>query len=201
MWKPVIITIGIATLIGAIAYYYDIHSSDPEGRVSLGDILTDNTMPHTLILKSSAFSHEGRIPPKYTCDGENMSPPLSWEGAPPDTKSFVLIVEDPDVPKELVPEGVFYHWVLFNISKETKGIDEGASAGTGGNNSSNTWSYYGPCPPTQFEPSTHRYIFTLYALDSTLDFSRGASKQMIEDAMKEHILDKTELIGSYSRKR
>lgn len=157
-------------------------------------------MESTLSITSSAFENNGKIPPKFTCDGErNLSPQLSISGVPEGTKSLTLIVDDPDVPKVLKPDGVFDHWVLFNISPETRGIEEGDSAGVAGANGAGKNAYTGPCPPPQYEPSEHRYVFTLYALDTMLALPAGATKQEILRAMEGHMLAKAELIGRYKR--
>src|SRR5262249_41933253 len=139
---------------------------------------------------------------KYTCDaGANPpSPPLSISGAPSDTKSFALIVTDPDVPRQLVSSGEFVHWVVFDIPPETATIAEGATIGRFGSNGAGQKSYAGPCPPPQYEPSTHRYIFNLYALDVVLPLSAGATKSDVENAMNGHTLATAQIIGTYKKK-
>jgi Raf kinase inhibitor-like YbhB/YbcL family protein len=140
------------------------------------------------------------IPSRYTCDDQrDLSPALSISGVPEGTKSLALIMDDPDVPKALKPEGVFDHWVLFNIPSETAEIPEGGSTGVVGANGVGQSAYTGPCPPPQYEPSTHRYIFKLYALDSMLSLGAGASKAQVEAAMQGHIIAQTELMGRYKR--
>lgn len=156
-------------------------------------------MTSTLKLSSSAFAEGGSIPALYTCDGEQTSPPLSISGVPTGTKSLALITEDPDVPKALMPDGLFVHWVLFNIPPETTAIPEGASVGTEGDNGSGQRGYTGPCPPTDHEPSEHRYFFHLYALDTMLDLRAGASKDDVVGAMGGHIIAETQLVGKYRR--
>src|SRR3989344_7281135 len=157
-----------------------------------------------LTLTSSAFEQSGKIPAKYTCDGDReLSPPLSWSGVPEEAKSLVLVMDDPDIPqfaKERHGIEVFDHWTLFNIPPETREILEGATAGTEGTNSAGAASYTGPCPPPAYEPSEHRYIFSLYALDTLLDLAGGASKREVLDALDGHALASAELIGRYSRK-
>ncbi|MBI2065735.1 MAG: YbhB/YbcL family Raf kinase inhibitor-like protein [Candidatus Zambryskibacteria bacterium] len=151
-------------------------------------------------ITSSAFEHNTSIPSKYTCDGDRpTNPPLSISGVPEEAKSLALIMDDPDVPKQLRPDGVFDHWVLFNIPVETKEIPEGTSAGTPGANTGGGNAYTGPCPPPQFEPAEHRYIFKLYALDIELDVGPGAEKRKVIEAMQGHILAEAELIGKYKR--
>jgi Raf kinase inhibitor-like YbhB/YbcL family protein len=143
-------------------------------------------------ITSSAFNENGSIPSKYTCDGENISPPLHWDGAPAGTKSFVLIVDDPDAPSK-----VWTHWVVYNISPTTTECKEGAApAGSSqGVNDFGKAKYGGPCPPS----GTHHYFFKLYALDTTLPLTQGATKQQVEKEIKPHVLGETRLIGTYHR--
>lgn len=151
-----------------------------------------------MTLFSSAFSHEELIPPLYTCDGEDISPPLSWSNAPENTKSFALICEDPDAPM-----GTWIHWIIFNIPAnytqlpsnipKTQQWQEGILQGK---NSWNRYGYGGPCPPS----GTHRYFFTLYALDTTLPKNISTLNEM-KKAMKGHILATAQLMGKYKRTR
>ena len=151
-------------------------------------------------LLSSAFTHNTSIPRIYTCDGNRLlSPPLSIAGVPEGTVSLVLMVTDPDVPRALISTGVFDHWVLFNIPPNTTEIPEGESVGMAGQNSAGTYVYTGPCPPREYEPSEHRYIFTLYALDTMLMPSSGDTKDTVQGMMQGHVLEQTELIGTYKR--
>lgn len=150
-------------------------------------------------LRSAAFDHNESIPTKYTCDGDNVSPPLSWEGFPEDTKSFALICEDPDAPS-----GTFSHWVLYNLAPGTVHLlerlptDERVSEGAmQGKNNFGKIGYGGPCPPPG---NLHHYHFYLYALDAMLDIEPGASREQIREQIQSHILDQAELIGLYSRK-
>ncbi len=153
-----------------------------------------------LKLTSFAFAHDGKIPAKYTCDEDRfLSPALTINGAPGGTSSFVLIMDDPDVPKIVRPDGVFNHWVLFNIPASTTEIGEGEVVGTVGNNGRDEARYTGPCPPPEYEPSEHRYIFSLYALDTELSLSVGATKGEVLSAMRGHILEQAELTGLYKR--
>ncbi|MEK7107353.1 MAG: YbhB/YbcL family Raf kinase inhibitor-like protein, partial [Patescibacteria group bacterium] len=153
----------------------------------------------SLSITSPAFEHNGRIPPKYTCDGGSISPSLAFSGTPENARSLALIMDDPDVPRVLRPDGVFDHWVLFNILPATAGIGEGKSAGTAGANGAGKNAYTEPCPPPQYEPKEHRYVFTLYALDTTLALKDGAAKQEVLKAMEGHVIEQAELIGRYSR--
>jgi Raf kinase inhibitor-like YbhB/YbcL family protein len=144
-----------------------------------------------LTVKSSAFENNRLIPSKYTCDGENINPPLAIEGIPEKAKSLALIMEDPDAPA-----GLFIHWVAWNIS--TMGIvKEHASLGAEGLNSAKKRGYYGPCPPS----GTHRYFFKLSALDTTLNLGSLAEKEDLEKAMQGHVLAQGELMGLYRRTR
>ncbi|MCX7909081.1 MAG: YbhB/YbcL family Raf kinase inhibitor-like protein [Ignavibacteria bacterium] len=148
---------------------------------------------------SSAFEHEGFIPTKYTCDGENISPALSWKNIPSGTKSIAIINDDPDAPM-----GTWVHWVIYNISATATGLPENIkpmeklSDGTlQGRNSWGKIGYGGPCPPS----GVHRYFFKIYALDVVLDLKPGASKEELLKAMKGHILAEGQFYGKYSRKR
>lgn len=193
-------------ILAAIAWYGSSHSASPtpappENGTS-GSSAQENPMPTSepFLLTSPAFLDGGAIPMKYTCDGQKfLSPPLVISGVPEGTQSLVLIMDDPDVPKELVPEGLFVHWVLYNIPPATREIPEGGTAGTPGGNSVDDLAYTGPCPPSQYEPSTHRYFFKLYALSGTLNFIKAPTKTEVEIAMREMVIGETRLIGTYSR--
>jgi Raf kinase inhibitor-like YbhB/YbcL family protein len=152
----------------------------------------------SITITSAAFSEGKSIPGKYTCDGEDVSPPLDWLGIPKGAQSLVLITDDPDAPV-----GTWVHWVIFNMPVSLNRIPEGISKseviegiGTQGRNDSHKIGYNGPCPP---KGKPHRYFFKLYALDATLDLMAGASKIDVEKAMKSHILAQGQLIGTYSR--
>jgi|SRR3989344_729060 len=160
---------------------------------------SETSMPETMQLTSSAFEHTTSIPSRFTCDSRNVSPPLTWGDPPEGTRSFALIMDDPDVPKERHPEGVFNHWVLFNIPPGTNEIQPGETVGTPGANGAGKNQYAGPCPPPQYEPSEHRYFFRLYALDTMLDIPEGANKQQVLAAMEGRILAQAELMGKYKR--
>ena len=140
-------------------------------------------------ISSSAVGHNQSIPAKYTCDGENINPPLEFFGIPKEARSLVLIVDDPDAPKE-----TFVHWILFNIPIIDK-IMENSSAGIEGTNSDFKQGYIGPCPPS----GVHRYFFKLYALDTMLDLKKGVKKYDLIKAMNGHIVAQAELIGLYKK--
>jgi Raf kinase inhibitor-like YbhB/YbcL family protein len=142
-------------------------------------------------ITSPAFVNNGEIPNKYTCDGDDINPELHIDGVPDRAESLVLIVDDPDAPM-----GTWVHWVLFNVATETKKIDEDSVPdGVQGTNDFDTTSYGGPCPPS----GVHRYFFKLYALDTTLDLDETATKQDVEDSMKDHVLAEATLVGKYQR--
>jgi hypothetical protein len=147
-------------------------------------------------LTSPAFANGGKIPSKHTCDGPNVNPTLSIADVPAGTKSLALIMDDPDVPKSLRADGMWDHWVVFNIPASTQEIKEGQEPkgvhgmGTGGNT-----KYFGSCPPDR----EHRYFLKLYALDTELKLPEKATKGQVEKAMEGHILEKTELMGRYER--
>lgn len=145
-----------------------------------------------LTLSSSVFGEGEPIPERYTCDGEDISPPLAWERAPAGTVTYALIMDDPDAPA-----GTWVHWVLFNLSSDRDQLMEDVSEeiGTGGNNSWNRTGYGGPCPPS----GQHRYIFKLYALDTELSLEVGADKGALLAAMEDHVLASDQLTGVYER--
>ncbi len=147
-------------------------------------------------LTSSAFKHEESIPTQYTCDGANISPPLTISDIPSNTKSLVLIMDDPDVPKYIREDQMWDHWIVFNIPPNTTQIEEGKEpSGQHGLGTGKTLSYYGPCPPD----GEHRYFFKLFALDSQLTLADKSTKKQVEEAMEGHVLAKAELMGVYSR--
>src|SRR3989344_3183316 len=142
------------------------------------------------------------IPSKYTCDGENTSIPLYIGNVPNDAKSLVLIMDDPDIPQEVkMSMGIdtFDHWILYNIPPQTTVVDEGVIVGTLGLNTSGEARYTGPCPPPQYKPKEHRYIFKLYALSDTINFTDVPTKEDILKAISNIIITETELIGRYVR--
>lgn len=152
----------------------------------------------TLSLSSPLFTEGSRIPAKYTCEGQDVSPPLVWGEPPQKTQGFTLIMDDPDAPV-----GVFTHWVLFNLPPDVRQLEEGVPAqeqlhngALQGRNDFGKIGYGGPCPPGG---SAHRYRFTIYALDNTLDLAAGASKKQLLDAMEGHILAQGQLTGNYQR--
>src|SRR5258706_14207920 len=153
------------------------------------NIMTTLTQTTTLTIGSSEFGPKDFIPSKYTCEGENVNPPLTIENIPSGAKSLAVIVDDPDAPG-----GTFIHWVIWNI-RPMEMILENAVPGTEGNNSFRATHYQGPCPPT----GTHRYFFKVYALDTLLDIEQGAKLKTLEKAMRDHILGYGELVGVYRK--
>lgn len=155
----------------------------------------------TLKLGSTAFREGGEIPSTYTCDGDDVSPPLAWSGAPAGTRSFVLIVDDPDAPDPRAPRMVWVHWVVYNLPPDSTSLDEGVrhlphGAKLGITDFRKT-AYGGPCPPI----GKHRYYFKLYALDTELPDLGKASKAQVEKAMSGHVLGEAQLMGTYQRGR
>jgi Raf kinase inhibitor-like YbhB/YbcL family protein len=157
----------------------------------------------SLTITSSAFVPGGSIPAVYTCEGEDISPPLSWSGAPSGTQSFALIVDDPDAPDPATPKLTWVHWVLYDIPGSVHGLAEAVHPDTlpaGTREGVNDWGrtgYGGPCPPK----GRHRYFHKLYALDSVLPDLRRPSKAALERAMQGHILAHAEVIGTYQKQR
>lgn len=149
-------------------------------------------------LSSPQFEDQGLIPSKYTCDGENINPPLTIEEVPEKAQSLVLLMDDPDVPTSIRPDGMWDHWVVFNIPPSTSEILEGQNPeGILGANTRGEQKYGGPCPPDR----EHRYFFKLYALDTMLKLAAGSSKSEVEEAIKDHVIEKVELMGRYDRER
>lgn len=150
-------------------------------------------MAQTLTVKSTAFDNNAVIPREYTGEGRDVSPPLAWSGAPAGTKSFALICDDPDAPV-----GTWTHWVLFNIPAATAELPVGVKGvGVSGNNSWPKLGYNGPMPPPGH--GWHRYFFKVYALDTTLALSSGATKDQLLQAMKGHVLAEGQWMGKYER--
>jgi hypothetical protein len=151
----------------------------------------------TLVVSSSAFAAGQQIPDQYSCKGTGISPPIAWSGAPKETKSLALIMDDPDAPM-----GTFVHWVIFNVPPDSSGLPEAVPAtsrlpdGTlQGANSAGRTGYTGPCPPS----GTHRYFFKLYSLDAVLEPASGAGKEQLLKHMQGHILAQGELMGTFKK--
>ena len=151
---------------------------------------TEHRAAGPMTLSSPAFANNAAIPAKYTCDGANVSPPLTIAGVPTDAKSLALTVDDPDAPG-----GSFTHWLVWKIPPSTTTIAEGQHLGTEEQNGFGKPGYGGPCPPS----GIHHYHFKLYALDSKLELTEKADKKAIEEKMHGHILEQAELIGLFSK--
>ena len=158
-------------------------------------------MPMTIT--SAAFLHNGLIPARHTCDGQDISPQLYWTAPPEGTKSLVLIVDDPDAPDPAAPKMTWVHWVLYNLPPSVTGLPEGVAAKnlpSGTLQGTNDWQrtgYGGPCPPV----GRHRYFHKLFALDTMLPDLKHPTKAVLEKAMRGHVLAHSDLIGTYQRRR
>jgi Raf kinase inhibitor-like YbhB/YbcL family protein len=156
-----------------------------------------------LALSSTAFSPGGEIPRVHTCEGQDTSPPLSWTGVPPGTRSLALIVDDPDAPDPKAPQRTWVHWVLLDLPPDAAGLPAATAAASlpvGAREGVNDWrrtGYGGPCPPI----GRHRYFFKLYALDTTLPGLATPTKAQLEAAMKGHVLAEAALMGTYQKGR
>jgi Raf kinase inhibitor-like YbhB/YbcL family protein len=151
----------------------------------------------TISLTSSAFIEWAMIPQRYSCDGEDISPPIAWSNVPPGTRSFALICDDPDAPV-----GTWDHWVVYNIPAHVTSLNEGIAeksivdnGAVHGNNSWGRIGYGGPCPPS----GTHRYFFKIFALDTLLDLKSGSTSSQLVNAMEGHLLAQGQLMGRYQR--
>jgi Raf kinase inhibitor-like YbhB/YbcL family protein len=157
----------------------------------------------SLSITSPAFRSGGSIPAKYTCEGPDLSPPLEWTGVPSETKSLVLIVDDPDAPDPAAPKMTWVHWILYNLPPATSGLPDGVPgdalpAGTlEGLTDYRRTGWGGPCPPI----GRHRYFFKLYALDQMLPAKGRQTKAQLERAMAGHLVGQAELMGTYEKSR
>jgi len=183
-----LLTLALAVLVAACSGKEKASPTPP---------LTEEVSAMTLELTSTAFSEGQPIPARYTCTGEDISPPLAWRGAPPGTQSFALIMDDPDAPGR-----TWVHWVVFNLPADAAALpaairsdDDLPGAAAHGQNSWRRSDYGGPCPPS----GTHRYFFKLYALDTTLDLTPGATRQQVLDALSGHVLAEGQAMGTYKK--
>lgn len=155
----------------------------------------------SIVLRSTAFENGGVIPLKYTCEGDDIAPPLEWDGVPENTRSLVLIVDDPDAPDPEAPRMTWVHWVVYNLPADVNGLPEGATTTmlpVGTQQGLNDWrkpGYGGPCPPI----GRHRYFHKLYALDTVLEDMHTPTKAQVEAAMQGHIIAQAELVGTYKK--
>jgi Raf kinase inhibitor-like YbhB/YbcL family protein len=150
--------------------------------------------PPGIELTSSAFAAGAAIPKRYTCDGEDTSPPLAWTDVPSSAKELALMVEDPDAPG-----GTYVHWTVFAIPPSSDGLDEGKlpRSAREGENSFGDVRYGGPCPPEG--DKAHRYSFSLYALKTEVDLEKGAKPEDVRDAVAKHSLARGQLVGTFKR--
>jgi Raf kinase inhibitor-like YbhB/YbcL family protein len=152
-----------------------------------------------LTLTSPAFHHTGEIPRKFTCDGSDVSPALSWTGVPAGARSLALVVDDPDAPDPAAPRMTWVHWVLYDLPADSGGVAEAlARPPAGARDGLNDWGrtgWGGPCPPK----GRHRYFFKLYALDDFLGDLGRPTKAALEKALRGHVIEKAELVGTYQR--
>lgn len=187
--------LGLMVSLFLLAIFCPVRSLIAQGSKAEGGI------PMSIELTSRAFSHNDSIPAIYTCDGRDISPPLSWSSLPAGTRSLALIVEDPDAPDPKAPRMTWIHWVLYNIPAGTSGLEENTAAGNlpaGTLEGLNNWGrtgYGGPCPPV----GRHRYFFKLYALDAELPDLNQPNKEKLLQAMQNNILGQAELVGTYQR--
>lgn len=198
MNRHVFILAGVITLIATSLYQVatKVNLNIPR-EIEIRKKINNKEYKYMLEIKSPAFENKTNIPSKYTCEGDNINPPLEISGVPKEAKSLTLIMEDPDVPKNLRPDGMFDHWIVFNIPTTSTLIEEGTEPpGIQALNSRGSSDYIGPCPPDR----EHRYFFKLYALDTILPSFSSDTKKEIESAMDGHIIDKAEFIGLYNKK-
>lgn len=187
--KKIILVFSFITLIAAAC------NSDGRPTTEVSNTINDKKI--IMNISSPSFQYEGNIPEKFTCEGENISPELNFESVPSEAKSLALLMDDPDVPKNLKPDGVFDHWTVFNMPATTVQISENSPApGITGKNGAGQNKYTGPCPPDR----EHRYFFKLYALDTVLSLNEAATKTDVLKAMEGHIIAEAELMGKYNKK-
>ena len=171
------------------------------GLLPLSPSAADKEAKAMMTLTSSAFAHNGAIPRKHTCDGQDLSPALAWSGVPAGAKSLVLIVDDPDAPDPAAPKMTWVHWVLYNLPPSAEGLPEAVAPSAlpaGTREGANDWKrtgYGGPCPPV----GRHRYFHKLYALDVVLADLGKPTKAQLEKAIQGHVIAQAELIGTYQR--
>ena len=197
MYKSIILTVFLAFIIISCGKKDDKTITEENKKEVKPDTKQDTSKNAVIKIKSTAFEQEGMIPKKYTCEGENVSPELTWEAGPSGTKSYAIITDDPDAPS-----GTVVHWVVYNIPPGVKELQEGAGTnkkpadGTiQGMNEKKNEGYMGPCPPN----GTHRYYFKIYALDIMLGQKGDVNKEKLVDAIKGHVLAQGELMGKYSK--
>lgn len=188
----IFILVLLVALAGIAGFYYINTSGMDISKISRSQVQTEPKYPNRLIIKSNAFENMGHIPEKYTCKGEDISPPLEFTNIPLEAKSLLLIVSDSDTPiKE------FDHWVVYNINPKSGTTAENTIPGEGvqGQNSLGKGDYTGPCPPV----GIHKYEFKIYALNTVVDNSRTYTRDQILEIYKENIIDKAVLVGIFEK--
>ena len=193
--------LGILWVIVIGATWWGTHGGFTEPDYS-ATITSTTTPAMSFTLTSTSFEADGSIPSRYTCDDRrDLNPPLTIANVPEGAKSLALIMDDPDVPKALKPDGVFDHWVVYAIPPQTLEIQEGAHVGVTGLNSAGKTAYTGPCPPSEYEPKEHRYVFTIYAVKGSPTFTKAPTKGQLLAAIQDKILAKAVLTGRYAKKQ
>jgi Raf kinase inhibitor-like YbhB/YbcL family protein len=200
--KKVLITLLILFIVLVILFVFLFNShkttTQTSSTVQKPSATVVSNKNKIMTISSSVFANNGIIPTNNTCDGKGVNPPLTFDGIPSITKSLAVLMDDRDVPKNLKPEGIFNHWVIYNIEPHVTKIAENSTPpGTQGLNGSGKIGFTPPCPPDR----EHRYFITLYALDTKLAFTNPTkvTKQMVLDKMQGHIIDQAQLMGRYNR--
>jgi len=194
IWFSLIIVIVVGSSVAVLSYTTITHHSSQLPKTF--DSIT--SAKQSMKITSSAFTDHHSIPQQYTCDGKGINPPLEFQNVPNEAKGLVLIMDDPDIPKNINPTGMYAHWVVYNMDPRVRSIPENSvPLGMQGLNSAEQQNYTPPCPPDR----QHRYFFKLYAVDTRLHFVDPAevTKQMVIDEMKGHIIAEAELVGVYNR--
>jgi Raf kinase inhibitor-like YbhB/YbcL family protein len=191
VWSAAFIVAALAG-VAVIVFFTDRSLRTPASNPSLPISITPQDAATNMKISSSAFQHGGSIPKAYTCDGGGKHPPIGISDVPTHAASLALVVNDPDAPR-----GSFTHWIIWNIPPKIGSIGEGETpaGAVQGSSSAGTAQWVSPCPPS----GTHRYVFTLYALDKALDLKEGSTKDELLSAMGGHILETAELMGRYGR--
>lgn len=165
----------------------------PQAGLGICSVMAQRLKVGDLAVSSPAFAAHEAIPARYSADGEDKSPPLEWKGAPEGTRSFAVVVHDPDAP---LIDG-FTHWVLYDIPAEVTSLEEGTDLFVAGKNSFGHFGYNGPAPPPGHD--VHHYYFWVYALDSDLEMDPGLERRQLLDRIEEHVLEQARLVGRYQR--
>lgn len=190
----------IFLIVIAVTLYQQSHDTQGNRTSNMPNDILIQSNSNDMRITSTKFDNGEHIPSKFTCDGENINPPLLIEKVSPDAVTLAITMHDPDVPSEVRKDRNWDHWILYNLAPDTKSIPENASLDAHLlRNSSGKFGYVGPCPPREYEPTTHRYIFTLYALNTELNLPENMTRSEFESVISEHVIEKAELIGIYER--